>query len=395
MRLVDITTKSNNGFVRLSGLVESVYWGKRLEVYFEYPERFKSFICKNADSFMPALLLPCMAKGEDLEICPPISSKLFYSLMTLQDIYTKWFPNVFKRIDVITKQKYKSTHDATSNVGAFFSLGVDSFYTLLKNMHNPNSGRGSITHLIFMNGLETPLVEECVVEKTKNLVIEVAKKTNKEYIYGKTNIRNIFPLDWDYHYHGAGLASVALSLSSGFNCVVIPSSRPYDDLTFAGSHPLLDPLWSIETTNIIHDGSEVDRAEKVFKFVGKDPLSLEYLRVCIANRGRSWNCGKCPKCIRTMISLQALGYLAKASTFPSHLPADFVKQVRVDDYHVSYAEANLSLAKRTSNDFKLIKTLERVIRVGKRKKASKMFLKTMPSLYNCAKKINKALNIKQ
>lgn len=392
MKLIDIKTKNHNGYIKIIGMFESSRFDSVRELFFEYPEEFKQFLTVDADPFIPALLVPCMAANENLEIKLPVSLKLINKMQLIQDIYTTWYPNFFKKIDLKTSKITNNKISNINNVGAFFSLGVDSFYTLLKDVRGWNSvNRSPITHLIFMNGMETPLVEDLRIEKTKTLVREVAKKVNKVLITGKTNIRNLFPISWDFYYHGAGLSSVALSLSSGLAKVLIPSARSYNDLIAQGSHPLLDPLWSTERMEIIHEGGESNRSEKIAKLVGHDPLALAYLRVCVSNYGDAWNCGNCPKCIRTMISLQAINRLKDANTFPDALPKNYLKQVQLDNYHMSFLESNLNLLLNSGNDPKLAKDLKMFINDYNRHRAIKTLLNGFPILYTVAQAIYKTV----
>ena len=69
------------------------------------------------------------------------------------------------------------------------------------------------------------------------------------------------------YYQGAGLASVAHAL--GLERLLIPGPRSYGQLEPNGTHPLLDPLWSTESTEIVHDGAEPSRWEKI-QFLSTD-----------------------------------------------------------------------------------------------------------------------------
>lgn len=124
------------------------------------------------------------------------------------------------------------------------------------------------------------------------------------------------------YYHGAGLAAIGLSLAAAFRRILIPSTHTFRHLFAWGSHSLLDPLWSTERTEIVHDGCEVTRVDKT-ALVASDPFAPSHLRVCIRNHGGLGNCGHCKKCIRTMITLDALGVLPLATTFPARLPPHF------------------------------------------------------------------------
>src|SRR5207247_1576133 len=58
---------------------------------------------------------------------------------------------------------------------------------------------------------------------------------------------------------------------------------------------------------------------------------LQYIRVCNVTdqyRAEQLNCGKCEKCLRTMLSLLALGALDKTRAFPkTRLSAELIKEI--------------------------------------------------------------------
>src|SRR5262249_54154050 len=132
---------------------------------------------------------------------------------------------------------------------------------------------------------------------------EVAQALSREVLPVTTNIRDFTDahVDWGI-YHGAALASVALALQPMFRQMHIASTRAYDRLIPWGSHPLLDPLWSTESLALSHDGCEARRLEKV-QLIAGSPIALSTLRVCWENPDNAYNCGRCEKCLRTMIAL--------------------------------------------------------------------------------------------
>ena len=75
-----------------------------------------------------------------------------------------------------------------------------------------------------------------------------------------------------------------------------------------GSHPALDPLWSTETLEFVHDGCEATRIEKV-ALIAEPDVALKFLRVCGEDHNGAYNCGWCEKCIRTKINFISLGRL--------------------------------------------------------------------------------------
>lgn len=369
MKLLNVKKIANDEQVKLVGLVQIDDSENQVELYFEYPKKFIHFLNDSADAFVPALLIPAMMTGVDLEIKPPVSEKLLRNLNPIQSIFHQWYPEQLKKVSIIADtihQIKKSKKESAIKVGTFFSLGVDSFYTLHKDLRNTDSLNPSISHLIYTQGSEARLSNyQGQEEEVMSDIIKVANKAGKDYIFGKTNIRDVFPLNWGLYYHGAGLAATALSLSAGLEEVLIPSTHTYKDIFPWGSSPLVDHLWSTEKTIIIHDGSEVGRAEKT-AHLSNDPLAMKYLRVCTRNQGGKLNCGQCAKCVRTMIALHISGNLAKAITFPDKLPNNFEKKIRVNNENdLSFLEENLALALKFNADYKITKTLQQKVKRGK------------------------------
>ncbi|NEO98053.1 MAG: hypothetical protein F6K58_05020 [Symploca sp. SIO2E9] len=368
MKLLHVEKRTSNDKVRLVGIVQMDSLSQEIELYFEYPQRFADFVIESADAFVPALLLPAMERGENLDIKPPISEKLLLNSRNIQDIIYQWYPETFKKVTVSAERPTKYEPHTSNQVGAFFSLGVDSFYTFHKHLSSSNPVLPHISHLIHMKGIEFPLhyYRDNQEQAVNTRIKDVAKETGIDVIFGETNIRTHFPLKWGQHYHGAGLASVALSLSGGLKSVLIPSTDSYKTIFHWGSSPLFDHWWSTEKTSIFHDGSEVERAEKTAKFLPQDALAKKYLRVCLKNYGSETNCGRCTKCVRTMLPLYVSGQLSMFKTFPDQLPKDWTKILHINDEHdLSHAEAILELGKEYNGEPKVLTSLSRKIELAR------------------------------
>jgi hypothetical protein len=136
---------------------------------------------------------------------------------------------------------------------------------------------------------------------------------------------------------GSCLASVALLL--GFASAYIPASYSYSQLFPLGSHPLTDPLWSNEGTEIIHDGCEAKRTDKLAMISGCEP-ALKNLRVCFNDINN--NCGKCSKCLRTMTSLELMGITG--TPFPPFPSVKVIEKSNIyEDIEAIYFMDNLEL----------------------------------------------------
>jgi hypothetical protein len=152
----------------------------------------------------------------------------------------------------------------------------------------------------------------------------VAAATGKQLLPVVTNVRRygarIAP--WTL-MHGGAMASIALALGDAFRRVLIAASATYSTVQPWGTHPLLDPLWSTERLEFVHDGCELDTIDKT-RFIIRSPLALETLRVC-PGYGPAYNCGRCMKCLRTMIDLMQVGALDRCPTLPHEIDPEAVR----------------------------------------------------------------------
>jgi hypothetical protein len=323
-----------------------------LTVYFRLTDEV---IADGADSLFIASLLPAMRWGMALYSRWPVSPRLQRSVPTIQDVFHAWDPN-FQTVPVHIPVREPALKHRAAGVAAFFSGGVDSFYTALKHQEE-------ITALILVHGFDVPLSDQTLWLNVSSSVRAAAKKLSKRLIEVETNLGLVSSryVSWPL-YHGSALASVAALLSPGFRKVYIPSSYSYAQLIPWGSHPLVDPLWSSEAVEIVHDGAELNRAEKI-RALAASEVVLDHLRVCWENKNGEYNCGKCEKCLRTMVSLYINDALHRCRTFPEPLRLDRVARIRSADPDVrTFVEENLAAAMRWKKDPRLIRALQASLR---------------------------------
>jgi hypothetical protein len=380
MRLLDVARATRPDGARLRGTIETEGGRDRVELYFDYraPEEF---VGHSADAFAAAMLLPCMRVGEPLEVDPPLSSQMCFSLPRIRDVFHTWWPQ-FTRIEIRTTAGGVGSVAGRPRAATFFSGGVDSFYTLLKH----RSGRGllpaPLTHVIFMRGVENRLHRAKDVDASAARAREIATAIGVETIVGESNIRTVLQrnaafLGWENYYLGSALAAVALPLSSGFACVCIPAGDSYNNPIPWGTTALVDEMFSTEHLRLIHDGAELTRSGKLAKILEWDrELVLAHLRVCLNNRGGAFNCGKCYKCVRTAVTLRILGAWADARTFPDKSTAHWEETMNRD--YLTMTEDNLAFAIERGADAEILAMLRRIVRRRRRRHALAQFITNSP-----------------
>jgi hypothetical protein len=372
MKLVDVRVESAGDRVRITGHIE----GAKVHPFLAFPREMEPYVSSTADAFVPALLLPCLERGESLEVIPPVSAQLVSRLPRILDVAISLFPN-FHRIGVHLNARERTEAPTGKVIASLFSGGVDSFYTLLKGFGPEGIPSERPTHLFFMRGLEQRLDESAGAGATLGVVEEAAQAAGAGVLWGETNLRMLFGLNYELYYHAAALIGAALSLSGGIRRLLVPSTFSYGQLVPWGSHPLLDELWSTEMTEIVHHGAEARRVDKIAMLVRNHRPILHRLRVCLKNQAGPYNCGRCQKCARTMMALEILGALGDAPTFPKVSRKTLAHWLRADNpiFVAELHDFARGTGSKASFDF-----LTGVMRGQKRRHAIKALIDSTPML---------------
>jgi hypothetical protein len=278
------------------------------------------------EPFFPVALIPAMRRNWRLSMEGEISPLLMKGGREIQRIMSGWYPD-FHRVRMDSGLSGLEAASGTGSVAAFFSGGVDSFFTLQQHL-------GTITHLIFVHGFDVPLGDEMQRRRMARNAASVAEQLGLTLVEVETNLRDFGDrhVSWPDAYFGAGLGAIALLLSPRFERIYLPASVSYGQLIPMGSHPDLDHLWSNGGIRIIHDGAEYDRFDKI-KSVSGWPIVADHLRICYQRGLSGLNCGACRKCLWTMMVLEAIGKLGEFSTLPDEIDLQAIQQYPPHDAH--------------------------------------------------------------
>jgi len=306
------------------------------KIYFRASE---SVLDANTSTFLAAALLPCMALGLDCRVDGVVSARLLQSVEGIQDIFCGWDPSFHKIRVSATDGASSSTvsyNVAERGTASFFSGGIDSAYTLSEH-------RNEIDNLILIHGFDVDLDDLALRKQVSDKLHEFASETGKTLLEVETNVGAFLRrhVGWSFG-HGPALATVGHLFAPRLKRIFIPATHTEADDVPWGSHPRIDPLWSSEALEFVHDGSDVTRVQKT-EVVAAWPAAMDCLRVCWKNTGGVYNCGRCEKCLRTMVTLQMLGALEPQSVFDEPLDLDRVASLRlVDDNSRAFANEILA-----------------------------------------------------
>jgi hypothetical protein len=215
-------------------------------------------------------------------------------------------------------------------VAAFLSGGVDSLSAIRANRRahgpdDPASARDAI-HLFGWHSDDfdgqTPRPERLRQFRERHgRLAAFASSAGLALVPVRTNVRTFhpsFPWSRDVAF-GAGMISAAHPLRARVSRVLFASGGYPGEHPPHGSHPSLDPLFSSAALEVVHAEPGRTRLEKV-RAIAEWPAALSVLEVCLHHELPApgvVNCGRCEKCVRTMLALEAVGRLDAAVTFPA------------------------------------------------------------------------------
>lgn len=306
-------SKNDQGEVKIC---HSLPWGddKTWELEFSF-DGTQNLLTEEPEPWLALALLPAMSCGLDLEITQPVSARLLQNLPTIQAIFNTWDAS-YRKIKINAPAKSAPVYGGERKTGCFFSGGVDSFYTILNHLDE-------IDVLIH---LDNPWAGEAGRARMNGKIAEAAHRLGKPLILVKSNFRGLLDsyTHWNFS-HGPAIISLALFLTPLLSKIFIASGVNYANLVPFGSHPVLDPLWSTEDLEVTHDGSEANRRQKI-QAMAQNEIMLSSLRVCWENIENELNCGRCRKCLNTMVCLRTAGVLDRCTAFAVPLDLDALSQ---------------------------------------------------------------------
>jgi hypothetical protein len=277
-----------------------------------------------ADAALAMCVMPAMRDGGSLTSSERVSPRLLRTQREFQAIQRAWSQTwsysgePLREVEVQAPPRALAPRQ-TNRVAAFFSGGVDSWSTLLANP--------DITDLIFVRGID--LVREWghqgdLADRVEARLREAAVALGLTIHVVETNARELSdPLvPWEV-YCTCPLTAVALFFEPLFGRVLIAGDTDHETQVTSGPSRMVDQLWSTERLEIVDDGGRFSREQRLRR-IADHPVVQRTLRVCWENPDGAYNCGRCRKCMLTMVSLEAIGARDRIATFPADLDLDLL-----------------------------------------------------------------------
>ncbi len=332
IRAIDKSTSPQNpASLRVTARIECDS-GEVFDIWFEVSQQLADAVSETANPWILCVLPYAVVRGESIRTHYPADPALLENLRGLMATWHQWYPWIKPVVIEVPALKYTPKNEPM-RVAAFFSGGVDSWFTVLR--HSPERAANAIGHvndLIYVEGFDIPLERMSELEKmVAGLKIE-ADGLERTLIVMRTNLRrrkSPWEDGWGWLSHGCGLAAAAMILEKRLEKVLIGSTHPFGRLTPWGSHPMTDALFSTSTLQVNHDGAMYSRVEKT-ALIAAHKQALRSLHVCWKESSSS-NCGRCPKCVRTMATLALVGANPKDLPFPRLFDPEQLRRLYLND----------------------------------------------------------------
>ena len=286
--------------------------GNPEDLWFDFPESSADSLTGSGNAWLLVLMPLAFTLGEPLRIPLPVDRLLQRNIHEVQAVWHTWYP---KRHRVAVTAPVSENGGGGSRTAAFFSGGVDSFFTVLRN-DRPEPGMYPADDLICVGGFDIPVGNIEAFGRHSARMKVAAERLGKNYVDVVTNLRDtrLETSNWFHLLHGPALIGIGLMLEGRYARLLIASSNDYGFYSPIGSNYLTDPLLSTSGTRVLHDGAPFSRIQKV-ELVSESPIALENVHVCWRTYSDD-NCCACEKCLRTMVNLELLGRLEQSSAFP-------------------------------------------------------------------------------
>ena len=315
-------------------------------MWFRVPAEYGMYLNDElCDPFLVGMLYYAMVTGSDIECRGNVSEKLLYGIQNHVVPLLCREKTGFKMIRVSANTVSTDYSEKKVN-GTGMSCGVDSLHTLLKYSDETMQADYKLGALTYLNMGAVFQYPEGKYSNIKTMADEFSvldsisydKYLNAKKVGEETNLPVIYiesNLDKDYYRGCYGYTCVyrnfacVLSMSKYFKKFYCSSAGwPdfYDPILLNGSEHyelLLCSFFSTESVEFILS-DEATRFEKT-KAIKDYKIAQENLDVCF----QFDNCGKCPKCYRTLITLDILNSL---DSFKSCFDLNAYKQNRTNAY---------------------------------------------------------------
>jgi hypothetical protein len=341
VRIEDFRSSTDDG---VATFIATVHWEDRqrepVDVFYAVDEKDARRVSLNHDAFrIPAAVVAMRDHETRLTggdpMCPALQNGLASSLAWL----SRWADSDVVPPAIDLAHGCVHPEPQAGSAAAFFSGGIDSSALLAANHDAYEIGHPlRITVGLVVVGIQshrwmdrTAISDQLAAARDE--LSAVGSEAGIEVVPIATNVRalNDGGTFWKYEYQGAALAGIGHLFAQSISNLSIAGTWEIGYLDNWGSHPLLDPGYGSHSLRVWHELAQVGRLERT-RLVATSSGLLKGLNVCNKWEAGDQNCGRCEKCLRTMLGLEALGLLTAAPTFDrTRVEPGDLRQIRILD----------------------------------------------------------------
>lgn len=301
----------------------------RQTLYFAAKGETAERLNSNANGFALATL-PLAANWRERRFLveSKLCSRLGPGLRFLNEVFKQWYPPI-SLLTIEAADGFEPTSPpATRRVGCLLSGGIDGLTALRVNrltypLDHPESIRDCIT-LFGINKFDIdvtgPVRER--LQAFAALIRRLSALAKAEHFHlhpVHTNVRSLAPgyTYWNRMGFGVGHSAVAQLFQGYLDKVLLASDGDGPNPSPGAMHPLIDGRFSTDAVRIQGVQDEMLRPDKIALLADWE-WGRQLMQPChyitIPENGRI-NCGRCEKCIRTMLTLIGLGRMPEVTAF--------------------------------------------------------------------------------
>jgi hypothetical protein len=293
--------------VRLGGLPFGVFGPRNL--FWRVEGRPGMLPPPSLDAFVWGVILPLSNVGGVLRVRGTMSRTALFNIQRLLDTrqsvnFNKYSPVVIEPDEVVD---LPPIDPKDRSAALAFSGGVDSAHAAIR--HAPGNAKDHtlcLRHLVMVHGFEVPLHQVEIFARNMERARPLANRLELDLVAVATNAKQLQPKLWPHT--SAPIAATALTLFwETAQYGIFGGGRPYrSNFLPQGHQPFFDQFCSNGAFTLVTDGGGIGRTQKI-RNIADVSEALSGLRVCWEGKDLSKNCGKCGKCVRTMLNMRMAG----------------------------------------------------------------------------------------
>ncbi|HZK39613.1 MAG TPA: hypothetical protein VFD23_05625 [Clostridia bacterium] len=392
-----------------------------IKKYFNLQEPF--FIEYDEDiSTLPAAILTIPFLANFLPIAWVTNSVLWAefadknfvdNIETIKQGYIDMFPHASLCGSLVIQNIVDCSYNKTDKTAAFFSGGVDSLCTLIRNLEDKPA-------LMTLWGSDMMLTDREGWVKVKENTTKTALTFELDKTFITTNFRQVLnyrELDklcapfTDRGWWGSLQHGIAITAHSAPYVWLHKISTQYigaslcdrDKNVHSASYPSIDEHLVIGSCHTLHDSFDLDRQQKldeIIRFQKESDLPI-FLRACWESKDGG-NCCRCEKCFRTIMGILATGTDPKDFGFDININRAGLKKIKtficwsepqglIFDYCWSPIKAKIKTDKRLLKKSGLYKDIRWVTRIDFLNLQNNRYRKRQQAVFNIKLAIKKVL----